>query len=149
MKTPVTFTLILISFSILSCSSFNGEEKCSQPAPLNPNGDSELALLMREMFDDAMRMKTQIKNGGKPDVLKKFTEIHTAQPTEEGKTDIPEFKVYAQSYLQTIQAMQNADAEHAPELFHNVVESCMNCHRAMCPGPMVKIKKLYLEKGGK
>jgi len=30
-------------------------------------------------------------------------------------------------------------------LFQGLVESCMNCHRAFCPGPIVRIKKLYLK----
>lgn len=143
MKQVIVFFLMVFFIGLLACSNAdNGGGK----APLNPNGDSELALLMREMEADAKRMKLQVKNGELPEVLKKFAEIHTAEPTEEGKTDGAEYQVYAQSYLQTIQAMQNADEETAPKLFNNIVESCMNCHQAMCPGPMVRIEKLYLPK---
>lgn len=140
------FFLLLFSHA---CTHSGNEEKCSAPTPLNPNGDSELALLMREMFEDAMRMKSQIKAGEQPEVLHRFAAIHTAEATEPEKASSTDFQVFAQSYLQTLQAMQNAAPGDANALYHNLVESCMNCHRAMCPGPMVRIKKLYLPKGKK
>jgi cytochrome c556 len=30
--------------------------------------------------------------------------------------------------------------------YNLMVEACMNCHRSYCPGPMVRIKKLYITK---
>ena len=128
----------------LACTSENKAD-CAAPAPLNPNGDSELALLMRDMFDDAMRMKKQLQKGEQPVVQKKFTAIRSAEATVPEKAETTIYKVHAETHLATLEALQNAELADAPNLYHNMVESCMNCHRAMCPGPMVRIKKLYLE----
>ncbi|MEZ4951026.1 MAG: hypothetical protein R2784_16820 [Saprospiraceae bacterium] len=74
---------------------------------LNPNGDSELALLMRDMFDDGMKMKEMIKNGEHPEVSVDFQKILTANATEpEKETASPEYKAFAQTYIQTMEAMK-------------------------------------------
>ena len=144
MKKLLVSSLILCIFTILSC--INNTEECSTPVvePINPNGDSELALLMREMFDDGMRMKAQIENGKKPEVLKKFEAIHTAEATEPEKAASDQYKVFADSYLAMMEALQNSSEEEATMLYKGMVETCMNCHRSMCPGPIVRIKKMYL-----
>ena len=57
---------------VLACSNMDSSKSDLPPIQPNPNGDSELALLMREMFDDGMRMKEQIEKGDKLEVLAKF-----------------------------------------------------------------------------
>ena len=140
----IIFSILLLLFCGLSCNNFNNEE-CTTSAPLNPNGDSELALLMREMFEDGERMKQQIKNGKIPEVLKKFETIHTAKATQPEKANSEQFKVFADSYLATVKAIHTAQPEEVSVFYKGMVETCMNCHQAMCPGPMVRIKKLYFE----
>jgi|GEM_PF-4973254 len=58
--------ILLVVSCILSCSDGKKEATISKEVvqqPINPNGDSELALLMREMFDEAQLIKEQIANG--------------------------------------------------------------------------------------
>mgnify|MGYP000070704993 CR=1 FL=1 len=55
-------------------------------------------------------------------------------------------KNYADAYLNMLEQLKVSSKEDTAILFQGLVESCMNCHRAMCPGPMVRIKKLYLKK---
>ncbi len=131
---------------IFTCSDIDESKSCLPPIQPNPNGDSELALLMREMFDDGMRMKQQIEKGDKLEVLAKFEKIHSAQATEPEKAASKKFKMYADAYLNMIEQLKVSSPEDTEVLFQGLVESCMNCHRAMCPGPMVRIKKLYLSK---
>lgn len=119
-------------------------ENMPQKMPLNPNGDSELALLMREMFEDGMRIKEQIEKGEQPKVLKKFEAIHTAAATQPEKVNDPAFDAFADTYLGLLKNLESADKAQIPQLHNVMVESCMNCHRTFCPGPMVRIKKLYL-----
>ncbi|HFA48164.1 MAG TPA: hypothetical protein ENJ95_04010 [Bacteroidetes bacterium] len=143
MKLITVCSIFLLLFG-LACTS-GSKTECAAPAPLNPNGDSELSLLMREMFDDAMRMKEQIIAGEKPEVLKRFEKIHSSEATQPEKVNTEKFKVFADSYLAALAALKNAEAGSESERkFHGMVESCMNCHRSICPGPMVRIKKLYL-----
>lgn len=112
--------------------------------PVNPNGDSELALLMRDMYDEGMVVKTKIQNGEMPELLLDFEKIHTAQATEPEKAASPAYKVHALSYLQAVDALKNADAGQLEKSYNKMVDACMNCHKALCPGPVVRIKKMYL-----
>jgi hypothetical protein len=130
---------------VLACTDIDPSKSSLAPIQPNPNGDSELALLMRDMFDDGMRMKGQIENGDKLEVLAKFEKIHTAQATEPEKAASKKYKRYADVYLELLEQLKVSSEEDTRILFQGLVESCMNCHRAMCPGPMVRIKKLYLK----
>ena len=132
---------LFVFFVSFSCAD---DKKC-EPAPLNPNGDSELALLMRFMFDDAMRMKTEIEAGKLPKIIKDFEELHTAEATEPEKVATPMYNTFANHYQQSIQALKDAKLGETTQSFNNVVQSCMNCHKAMCPGPIVRIEKLWVE----
>ena len=143
MRIITTTSILFILFCMINCTEINNEQ-CSTPAPLNPNGDSELALLMREMYEDGMRMKSQIEKGEQPKIIKKFEAIHTAKATEPEKAASEKYKVFANSYLATMDALQNASPDEANVLYKGMVESCMNCHRSMCPGPIVRIKNLSL-----
>ncbi len=112
-------------------------------APINPNGDSELALLMRAMYEEAERMKAAIERGEQPEITLDYEAILTAEATEPEKAASATYKVHAQSYLQTLKALKNADVAQAQQLFGDMVDSCMGCHSALCPGPKARIKKLY------
>ena len=101
---------------------------------------------MRDMFDDGMRMKQQIENGDKLEVLAKFEKIHTAQATEPEKAASKKYKMYADAYLNLLEQLKVSSKEDTADLYQGLVESCMSCHRAICPGPMVRIKKLYLKR---
>ena len=134
----------LIHFSLLFMLSFFIFTSCSnEPEPLNPNGDSELAVLMREMFEDGEKLKEAIESGKIPKLTKKHARILTADATEPEKAASNEYKVFADSYLQILEKLETADDDQLPDLYNNLVNSCMNCHQVLCPGPMVRIKKLY------
>ncbi len=142
MKLLSFFLAIAALISLLACS------KNEPKAPLNPNGDSEMALLMRAMFDDGMKVREQILNGEKPQATVDFEKIFSAKPTTPEMVEIPGFDAYATSYVQAMQALQTAGAENARPLYEAMVASCMNCHNAGCTGPIMRIKKMILP-GGK
>ena len=133
---PVS-VLIIISYLLLACNSSNS-------APLNPNGDSELAVLMREMEADALEMKKFIETGREPTEKYDHSNLFTATPTEDGKTDIPEYKTMAQSYLNAMKALESSNKDNALSQYTNLVDNCLSCHKSMCPGPVVRIEKLYV-----
>src|SRR5690606_20397318 len=105
---------------------------------------SELALLMRDMYNEGMKVKTKIKNGEMPELLLEFEKIHTAKATEPEKAASAEYKAYAISYIQAVEALKKAEADQVDKSYTNMVDACMSLHRALCPGPMVRIKKMYL-----
>ncbi len=112
---------------------------------VNPNGESELALLMREMFDDGMRIKDLLLSGEAPQILIDYLAIHTAQATEPEKVATTEYAAYADAYGASVEALLTAsDGEGRAHAYQAMVATCMGCHQVMCPGPMDRIKKMYL-----
>ena len=114
---------------------------------INPNGDSELALLMRAMFDEAQQIRQQIANNEPVTLNLDHKKILTAHATQPEKAASPEYKAFADLYLRTMESLQTADSSRLADLYDSMVENCMTCHQAMCPGPMMKIKKLRKPSG--
>ena len=145
-KKLTLFTLITAVWMLgsISCGNQSVEQEIdnSTEKVINPNGDSELALLMREMFEEGERIKQQIENGKTPTGLKKFETIHTAVPTDSDVTG-PVFESFASAYLESIKTLETSDSVSVFK-FNQMVDQCMNCHTEFCPGPKTKIKKLYI-----
>lgn len=112
---------------------------------VNPNGDSELALLMRQMFDESMAAKKLIQEGKPaPDFSDQFVTIHTAQETD-STVRTEEFRAMSELFLSQVEQLENAPEEDRVTAHNNMVASCLACHKVYCPGPMVKIKKLRIK----
>lgn len=124
-----------------SCEDEAGKK---QNVIVNPNGDSELALLMRSMFDDGVNIKEDLLKGEAPNLRVDFLKIHTAKPTEEGKNTTPEYASYARAYEDAVKAFQASNPYQRVEAYQHMVNSCIQCHQEVCPGPVRKIKKLVL-----
>ncbi|WP_228851764.1 hypothetical protein [Aegicerativicinus sediminis] len=136
---------LLIFTVVVSCSekkkeSLVGENQIQQP--INPNGDSELALLMRQMYDEAQLIKEQINKGEPIEINLNHEKILTAHATQPEKAASEEYRAFANLYLQSIKNLQSANANEVANIYDNMVVSCMTCHKVLCPGPMVKIKQL-------
>lgn len=138
MRIIILFSLIAAGIHLLSCASD------TKPASLNPNGDSELALHMRAMYDDALQMKEALARGEMPEPSINHARLLSASATEPEKAASDTYRVWAESYLATVEAIQNGDMELAPALYDNLVNNCMGCHTDLCPGPRVRIKKLFI-----
>lgn len=140
MNKYIIFSVVAAAVLLLSCQG-STEQKVR---PINPNGDSELALLMRNMEVEGKRMKSEIMQGRKPEVKNYFREMHEAEATEPEKVASETFNMYARAYHNALEMIDESEEDDVPIAYTAMVESCMNCHREMCPGPMVRIKKLYL-----
>lgn len=130
--------IIAIVFFLASC---NNEPK---EGPLNPNGDSELALLMRQMYEDGMQVKQAILEKKKNAMVLQHEKILTAKATQPEKADNHLYRSFASSYIQLMNQLNEADISNRKENYSNLVNSCMQCHQNICPGPMVRIKKMVL-----
>ncbi len=136
MKKTIPFLLILFATYLLSCTKVNNENSGYQ--------DSELTLLMRAMEGDVKIMKQQILRGESPDIPAQYRKIMEAHATEPEKSASAEFKLYAETYMTAVETLKNTDKSGIEQKYDLMITTCMNCHRALCPGPMVRIKKLYL-----
>lgn len=143
------FMIILVAVAMFaSCSSEPEAEKkdCAKPPKkhaINPNGDSELALLMRDMFEESDSLKHLVVNGEQLTGLKKYQDIHSAIPTDPTVTG-PVFEAFAEAYIHSIKELEKTDSTSIFK-FNNMVDQCMNCHTEFCPGPKKRIKKLYID----
>lgn len=150
---------VLGAFSVLAIFLFNcggnydkkqeeiAEKKdtanCVKP-PVNPNGDSELALLMRAMRDTAASFKEMILAGKVPDRFPEvFLKIHTAKPTD-SETKKTSFDGFADGYLSALKNLSKSNAGNAKDNYNSLVQACVNCHSEHCPGPLSAIRKLKL-----
>jgi len=135
----IRFLVPLMLFQLIISSCGKKDVK-----PLNPNGDSELALLMRAMHENGMDVKQQLLSGEQPEITVDCQRLHTAKATEPEKVANPVYTGYAKAYEDAVKSFsQEYNADRAGS-YQSMVDACMNCHREVCPGPMVKIKKMYL-----
>lgn len=147
MKKTLQILSILALIMALAVSCADNIKDAAPPAIKvkwypNPNGDSELALLMRSMFEEALYVKQQIENGQPVKITVDHEKILTAHATEPEKAASPEYKAFAQTYLMTIENLKKAAPEDLPDLYDNLVASCSTCHQDLCPGPLVRIDQL-------
>jgi hypothetical protein len=129
---------LLAIFILASCT----ERECKKPQSINPNGDSELALLMRDMFTESDSLKQLIVNGQSLSGLKKYEDIHSAIPTDPTVKG-PVFEAFAEAYINSLRELESDDSNSVFK-FNTMVDQCMNCHTEFCPGPKKRIKKLYI-----
>ena len=139
----------IFSMLFFSCKNeTNKEATCSadvKVSPINPNGDSELALLMRKMFNDSDSIKKLITNKQgniTREYIDELVRIHTAIPTD-AKVKTPEFDAYTALMINEANALFSNDTNRV-QGFNNLVNRCVDCHKSFCPGPIKKINKLNI-----
>jgi hypothetical protein len=146
MKILKIISCLLLLYALgISCSS--EEKECTSnngliQQPINPNGDSELALLMRAMYDEAELIKQQIDKGEPITVSLDYEALLTAEATEPEKAASDTYQSFSKTHIRAMKALQNASPAKQLDIYDTMVGNCMSCHKALCPGPMVKIKKL-------
>lgn len=140
------FVAIIVAFA-MACSG-NQEEvsadsvsACKRKS-VNPNGDSELAILMREMANWTDSCKAALEDGtplpAKPTTL---STLHTAKKTDE-TIDIGIFNSMATVYENAVSTFESADASRKIEAYNGMVSACKSCHSSFCQGPLVRINKM-------
>jgi hypothetical protein len=139
MKVQILMMLMACSLTITFSSCSRSEAK-----PLNPNGDSELALVMRSMHENGMEVKQQLLRGEKPELNYDCPKLYTAKATQPEKVATPLYEGYANAFESSVKAFEQEFNADRVGTYHSMIDACMNCHQEICPGPMVKIKKMYL-----
>ncbi len=131
----------IIASSFFSCQN---QEKQTKSTTTNfPNKDSELALLMRELFDNTEQIKEQIKNNETPNFITKLNKLHTAIPTDSNVREDGLYTAFADDFINAVEAF--TVAENKEENYNIMVQKCLACHQQICPGPVKKIKKLRIK----
>ena len=112
---------------------------------INPNGDSELAKLMRSMYSQLSSVRQNAidgkLSGGYPSFIKS---IYSATPTDSTMVD-EEFPARAKEFVTALDDMYHRYPESQHVAYDIVVSKCESCHMHYCPGPLGKIRKLYIK----
>lgn len=142
--------VIIVSLAIFSCgenketASEDSVKKCAMPSTVNPNGDSELALLMREMADWTDSCKAAIVSGREvPSAPSGLNTLHSAKRTDPN-IDANVFASMASLYQSRVTEFQAATDANRVQLFNSMVQGCVSCHENFCHGPLVRINKMQI-----
>ena len=137
----------MISFFV-SCKNNDADKSAAEckisTNDLNPNGDSELAILMRAMTVATekntafLREKKETENYS--DTL---NSILTAKPSDLG-LDKDIFDGFAKTYLAAIADFNNADVVNKIKAHNVIVQNCKSCHEQFCRGPLKRIAKMEI-----
>jgi len=119
-----------------------GEEK-----DLDMYEASEMALLMRNMYQKNLDLRQQIIDGHLPESFPEdFKTIHTANATEELNET---FKSLAIQYIANMEAITKAESPEAGiEAYNVMINTCASCHTIYCQGPLAKIKRMRIKSPG-
>lgn len=136
MRRNLLYTILLLATSTILLPAFT---------PVCASNDSELTLLMRRLFDEALAAKASILQGTQPRFEENAAGILTAKASFEEKTNNPNYYPSARAYLEALEQLKLSEPEQRPAAFNAMVDACMACHRKVCPGPTVRIQKLYIK----
>lgn len=102
-------------------------------SPRNPNGDSELAALMRRFVDDLAAARPLLEAGEPvPALFPVHRTMRCAWPTRPEERN-ERFDGMAQGYLAAVRAF---DAQPGKATYNGIVLGCIACHSASCGGPL-------------
>lgn len=119
-------------------------ENCAKPTKY-PNQDKPMALMMRQMADNAQQMKDLLSEN-QPITAKQFPFIrfHLVEPTDPNVLQ-PQFYENARLLQEAHKNLVNAPAGKQKEMYTAYINQCINCHQIYCSGPLKRIRKLTLD----
>jgi len=125
----------------------NKETSKKEKEELDMYEASELALLMRDMYQKNLDLRQQIIDGEIPESFPEdFKTIHTADATEELNET---FKSLAVQYIANMEAITQAKSpEEGIEAYNSMINTCASCHTIYCQGPLAKIKRMRISSPG-
>ena len=132
------FTVLLLA----ACSKPVKKEKVEPEMKMYQ--PSEMALLMRQMYEFNKLTKAQIINRKKISAFpEEFVNIHNAIMTDPDERD-SEFDSLAVQFVKFQKATYSTKSDSTAYYFNQSVNSCIACHQTRCTGPIPKIKKLII-----
>ncbi len=102
-------------------------------SPRNPNGDSELAHLMRVFVDDLNDARAKLE-AGQPvaKMYDRHRKMRCAWPTKPEERN-ERFDTLAKGYLGAVRAF---DASPSQANYNAIISGCIACHSNACGGPL-------------
>ena len=149
MKRLIILSSFFSFFLLLSCSQKEEKEakvEQKEEKVLDMYETSELADLMRKMYEDNLEIRKQILEGNIPASFPEdFYTIHTAQATDPSELDAT-FKSLADTYLLNMKAItESTTKKDAKIAYNNMIMTCASCHQLYCQGPLPKIRRMTIK----
>lgn len=147
MKKLIVVAIAIIA-GLIACNG-GDEKKATDSAAacktsLNPNGDSELALLMRELAAFTDSVKQDLLNHREPRLKPAdLSTILTAKKTDEN-IDKNIYDPFARSYIASVEFFYESKPEDRVRNYNDMVNVCISCHQNFCGGPIKRIQKLFI-----
>lgn len=136
-KTPATDSTQIKAYN-------DSVEACSQPQKY-PNNDKPMALMMRQMADNAQAMKELVLKGEAITGQQfPFIRFHLVEPTDPDVL-VPQFYENARVFQEAHKALINAQLSQQKEMYNLYINKCIGCHENFCSGPLKRIRKLLVE----
>lgn len=136
------FFFICVAFG---CKEQNQTEIQSTKEPLIMVEQSEMALLMNQMYAYNESIKYQIEKDSLVSTFPEFfNKIHTAVLTEPSDRN-DQFESNAKHFVDSQQALFTDTDVDLKTRFNNTVNACISCHKVTCVGPIPRIKKLLIK----
>ena len=143
------FSAVVFLCAVLTACTSQEQKAASEKdaaacAPLNPNGDSELAVLMREMTQHAEKNAIALREGGELVPYEgQFDSIFKAKRSM--KVEEQFFQGMASAYITNLEKLYSAPVAERIALHNNLVNSCQDCHAETCRGPLKRIDRMLVE----
>ena len=126
---------------IIGILLFTAACKQSPKAIQDPNNTSEMALAMRKMYNELILIKKDIEQSNSLTSKSfEFPPIHTMSPTDSSFIK-PGFKENSNAFSK---AAKLFNEKPSIEGYRALIMGCTTCHKAICPGPLVRIETLEL-----
>lgn len=133
--------LLLIGVLLVFFSSCKKETESKEPKVYQ---SSEMATLMKRMYDENAKVKQQILEGITPENFpEEYLKIHTATLTDPSDRTT-QFRQFSELYLSNLRDVFEAPKDSLKLEFNEMVNSCIACHQTTCLGPIPRIRKLLI-----
>lgn len=143
MNTRRALPVLLLLITVVACLAQRPEAGAAAPVAAQDDA-SELAILMRTMANHTDSVKASLKRGGKLPPRPDVSRLLTATPTEGMHIDPITYPTFSADYVKKLEALYKAPKKERPKAYNALVQSCANCHGVHCPGPLMRIKKMYV-----
>ena len=109
------------------------------PSPRNPNGDSELAVLMRRFVDDLHEARPLLEaKKPVPKLWPAHRRMRCSWPTKPEERNA-RFDAMAVSYLAMVKRYDDAPGQAT---YNGIIDGCIACHSQSCGGPIPFIEDM-------
>lgn len=146
----IVYTLVVVfafAIGLMACGGEEKkptEEKVGDIVVTNPNGMSEMSIIMEEWYQVLLKYSKQLRDNYEISSFETIRQkdIYKAKTSKEGVHG-EQFNNFVENFFYNFNEIENTISygEQVAQ-FNLAVTSCINCHQQYCHGPIERIQKL-------